>query len=352
MRIFRLGDSGPEVRDIQQRLASLGTRIADGELDGEFGPSTDAAVRAFQARRTLRVDGLVGPDTWGQLVEAGWRFGDRTLYLRAPLTRGDDVRELQRKLNALGFDAGKEDGMFGAQTDEALREFQRNVGHEPDGIVGPETMLTLDRLRPPAAGPSRAVVREEESLRGMQAALAGAIIAIDPGGRPADRGSETGEGATDHDETYALATLLGEELDALGAKPAILRGEYDDPPSSDRARLANELGAAACISLHMTRPPGEVRGPTCYYFGSATTHSPMGRRLAELILEELVLAIGREGSSARLTVAMLRETRMPAVQVDPGLFSNASADGAVPGTDPLRKVARALAAGIARFFSS
>ena len=86
MRIFRLGDSGPEVQDIQQRLGALGIRVSAGE-QGDFGTSTDAAVREFQEMRTLRVDGLVGPDTWGQLVEAGWRLGDRTVYLRAPMTR-------------------------------------------------------------------------------------------------------------------------------------------------------------------------------------------------------------------------------------------------------------------------
>ena len=112
VRSFRLGDRGPEVHDIQQRLIALGGRVDPPELDGTFGPSTEAAVRTFQTERSLRVDGMVGPDTWGQLVEAGYRLGDRTLYLRSPLYGGDDVRALQRKLNVLGFDAGKLDGMF------------------------------------------------------------------------------------------------------------------------------------------------------------------------------------------------------------------------------------------------
>ena len=345
MRIFRLGDSGPEVLDVQQRLGSLGIRVSANE-EGDFGTSTEAAVREFQAMRNLRVDGLVGPDTWGQLVEAGWRLGDRTLYLRAPMTRGDDVRELQRKLNALGFDAGKQDGMFGARTDAAVREFQRNVGHEPDGIVGNETLLALDRLRPPSDGPGRAVVREEESLRVMEAALAGAVIAIDPALEGDDGGESGADGA---DPTYALAVALADELESLGAKPALLRGEDENPSGSARARLANELGAAACISLHLNEGSAEASGPTCYYFGSTTTHSPMGRRLAELILEELVLALGREGATDRLTVAMLRETRMPAVQVEPDINASGSEER-VPIDIPPR-AAHAIAAGVARFFS-
>jgi len=176
VRTFRLGDEGPEVLDIQRRLLALGYTIDPSEHAGVFGPTTDASVHAFQQGRNLRVDGIVGPDTWGQLVDAGWRLGDRTLYLHQPMFRGDDVRALQQKLNALGFDVGKEDGLFGPNTDRALRDFQRNVGEEPDGIVGPHTLVTLDRMRP--QGVSRALVREREVVRGGIGSIEGQPIAI------------------------------------------------------------------------------------------------------------------------------------------------------------------------------
>jgi N-acetylmuramoyl-L-alanine amidase len=325
MRIYRVGDAGVEVHDIQQRLTALGFHVDASELEGRFGPSTDDAVRAFQSGRSLRVDGLVGPDTWHQLVEAGWSLGDRTLYLRSPSFRGDDVRALQRRLNALGFDAGREDGFLGAQTNGAVRDFQRNVGQEPDGIVGPDTLAAFDRLRPSLDSPSRAVVREAESLRALQAGLAGAVVAIDPAG------SDT--------ESFAVATMLADELGRLGAKPAVLRAGDEDPSPSDRARAANEVDADACVSIHVDRERVTM-GPVCFSFGSASTHSPMGMRLAQLIVEELAAAFGTAGTTERLAATLLRETRMPAVQVEPAVHGE---------LDPAA-VARAIATGLGRFF--
>ena len=342
MRIFRTGDSGPEIADIQSRLTALGAEIDGEELVGVFGSSTAAAVRWFQQDRHLQVDGLVGPDTWEQLVEAGWRLGDRTLYHRAPMFRGDDVREIQRMLNALGFDSGKEDGFYGPRTDGALRVFQRNVGDEPDGIVGPHTLSVLRRMRPLDAVPSRALVREREELDASRGPIEGRIIAVD-----------VGEGAAAAGKLHQRSALaLVEELRAVGADAKLLVPDDEAAAPSDRARLANEAGAAASITVELTARDDEGGGgPVCSYFGSRTTHSPSGLVLAQLILEELEAELGLSGRVRPLTIAPLRETRMPAVQVEPFTGAGQQEEELLRDPDLPARLARAVAVGVGRFFS-
>src|SRR6266581_6502707 len=196
MQNLSRGTRGDPVRDIQARLSSLGYTIDPGE-HGEFGPSTERAVREFQQRRRLPVDGTVGPHSWQELVEAGYSLGDRVLYLRYPSFRGDDVRSLQASLNLLGFDAGREDGILGERTDFAVHQFQRNVGLPSDGIAGTTTLEALRRLRPVGPGPGRAAVREAEALRRLSASLEGARIAVDAGHGPSNPGPHGPTGLTE-----------------------------------------------------------------------------------------------------------------------------------------------------------
>jgi len=147
MKPVRPGDRGPAVEDIQRRLLSLGYDLGPTGVDGVFLGLTDEAVRAFQSQFALSEDGLVGDETWSALVDASFTFGDRSLYLRLPHFHGRDVRVLQQALNQLGFACGAIDGIFGAYTERAVREFQRNAGLPFDGIVGPGTARTIVNLR-------------------------------------------------------------------------------------------------------------------------------------------------------------------------------------------------------------
>lgn len=147
MRSVRPGNRGPAVEDIQRRLLALGYDLGPTGVDGVFLGLTTEAVRSFQRRHELAEDGVVGGETWSTLVDSGFTLGDRMLFLRLPHFHGHDVLVLQQALNVLGFAAGRADSIFGAYTERALREFQRNAGLPDDGIAGPDTMRAISNLR-------------------------------------------------------------------------------------------------------------------------------------------------------------------------------------------------------------
>ena len=145
MQTIRPGDKGAAVEDVQQRLVTTGF-MQEGAVDGVFGEATRAAVRRFREESGLAPGEEVDERTWSALVDASYHIGDRTLYLRMPYFHGHDVLELQQALGALGFSSGREDGIFGAHTEDGVRKFQRNMGLPSDGIVGAYTYQAIRNL--------------------------------------------------------------------------------------------------------------------------------------------------------------------------------------------------------------
>ncbi|HEX2030661.1 MAG TPA: N-acetylmuramoyl-L-alanine amidase [Actinomycetota bacterium] len=355
MKAIAREDRGRRVRDVQSRLVALGFHIEGAELaDQAFGPSTERAVRTFQQERGLLVDGVVGDHTWQELVEAGYALGDRILYLRRPFFRGDDVRALQRRLNVLGFDPGREDGIFGEQTGQAVREFQTNVGLRADGIAGATTVDALDRVfRAPGSGPGRTAVRETEALRASGGTLRGRRIAVDPGHGPDDPGGVGPAGLTEAEAAVALSERLAEQLRALGAEPLLLREPDETPDASERADRANRGDAEVLISLHLNRHEDpSAEGSSSYYFGRLDSVSVAGQALAELVQEEVVAATGlRDGRTHPKSFPILRETRMPAVHLEPCFITNPKEEQLLTEDPFLRDAAAAICRALSRFFA-
>jgi N-acetylmuramoyl-L-alanine amidase len=350
MRIIATGTRGDDVRDVQARLAGLGFLIGPDE-PGVFGPATERAVREFQQRRHLLVDGVVGSDTWEELVEAGFALGDRLLYLRYPYNRGDDVRALQRRLNILGFDAGREDGIFGEGTDRAVRDFQRNVGMADDGIVGRTTVDALLRLRPVAPGPGRSTVREAEALRTLASPLRGSRVAVDAGHGSDDAGGVGAGGLKEAEAVYLLAETVSSELSSRGAEPLLLRRADTNPTQSERARAANQGAATLLLSIHLNgHADPRARGASAFYYGTETWFSQAGQRLADVVVEELTSRLGLPDLRChRAAVPLLRETRMPAIQIEPCFITN-PLDEALLRDEGFRKdIARAVVDAVERF---
>ena len=144
MRTIGRNDCGAAVEDVQRRLRVMGYELA---VDGEYLQRTCDAVRMFRQSEGLPPGDFVDERAWSALVDASFSLGDRMLYLRMPHFHGADVRSLQKILEVLGFVVGRSDGIFGAHTERALRDFQLSVGIVDDGIAGNTTYDAIERLR-------------------------------------------------------------------------------------------------------------------------------------------------------------------------------------------------------------
>ncbi len=351
--IIRPGARGRGVLDIQMRLLALGYPIDEAERGEEYGSTTTDAVRAFQQRRGLLVDGIVGPESWRELVEASWQLGDRVVYLRSPNMRGDDVRDLQERLSALGFDTGRVDGIFGPRTAGAVHEFQSNYGIPPDGIVADSTVRALRGLPHLAheTAPPAARVREREHLRRL-GGTSGLRIVIDPGHGGDDPGFMGSRGATEAACAYAIARELEAALAAGGMTVYLTRDHATNPADSQRAKFANKQGADLLISIHVgAHSDVSAGGAATFYYGHEKFESEAGARLAELA-QRAVCALGLlDGRTHAKTFEILRETRMPAIQIEPGFISNPDEESML--TDPTfrRALAQAIAGAVREFTS-
>ncbi|MBP5653326.1 MAG: peptidoglycan-binding protein [Lachnospiraceae bacterium] len=135
--LLSFGDRSDVVLECQKRLKELGYLTT--APDGNYGNDTLAAVKLFQSRNNLVVDGYLGPSTRdvldsGSAVPNGLLIGDE----------GDTVKRVQQLLIKYGYMSnGSDTGYFGEVTDKAVKAFQKKNGLSVDGNVGAKTMAKL-----------------------------------------------------------------------------------------------------------------------------------------------------------------------------------------------------------------
>lgn len=180
-RTLRKGYQGEDVKTVQSRLKELG--YYTGSVDGKYGSSTMAAVKAFQQANGLTADGLAGSGTYRVLFSTGAKPTTGTTTppaaTTAPATgapartlrqndKGSDVSALQARLKELGYYTSLVDGSFGSGTTAAVKAFQARNGLTADGVAGSATYAILfsDKAQAavkndtPTAAPEQPIVTE------------------------------------------------------------------------------------------------------------------------------------------------------------------------------------------------
>ena len=323
---LRPGDTGPAVTEVRSVLRSLGL-LPTNESDGVYDRDCDRAVRAFQQGRGLTVDGVVGHETYSAITSARWRLGDRELcYAIGDRLVGDDVSVLQERLLELGYAPGRPDGVFGARTESALRQFQRDYGLRVDGLCGPATLRALRQLGRKVVGGRPQLLRESTALANAGPALLGKRIVVDPGHGASDPGVGC-DGLTEAALAWDIATRLETRLTAAGVTSYLTRTEQTGPSDRERADFANATGADLVISVHMDANHSPcAQGVATYHFGTGSgLTSTVGERLAGLVHREVAARTDLLdcGTHAK-TWDLLRLTTMPTIRLEVGYLSHAT----------------------------
>ena len=226
------------------------------------------------------------------LVEASWSLGDRLLYLTSPNLRGDDVAELQTRLSRLGFDCGKVDGIFGPIAADAVAAFQANCGLAEDGIFGPETLRSLDRVsRQTGRGPGVSALRDRDQIARANETDNVPRVAV---GVPS--------------EHARLARLIARGL--RNNQVRVITVLSSDP--HEQALAANNFGAHVFFGIEFVDSSEHSCRVTHYEVPTYVSES--GRELANATAEHLRrIGITLEPEVVGHQRPVLRETQMPAV---------------------------------------
>ncbi|WP_026196399.1 N-acetylmuramoyl-L-alanine amidase [Corynebacterium lubricantis] len=368
-RVLRVGDSSPRVAEVRSTLASLGMLPGFegdiGEWDQRqyshdeqyFDADLSETLRAFQQSRGVVASGSIDDVTLRELREASYTLGERVLsYQPNQEFIGDDVGQLQKQLQELGFYTDKLDGHFGPNTHEALSNYQLNYGLQDDGVCRPATLRSLSLLGRRITGGSAQRIHELETVRRAGPMLAGKRVVIDPALGGAEKGMTVNGlyGPISEEELlWDLATRVEGRMVATGMETIISRPRGDNPTARERADIANGFDADVMISLHMDRYQNEkANGVATFYFGSDKGASSLtGETLSGFIQREIVARTDLNNCyNHGRTWEVLRLTTMPTVEVCLGYLTNPS-DVAIL-TDPKQRdsIAEAIVVALKRLY--
>ncbi|WP_300887411.1 peptidoglycan-binding protein [uncultured Clostridium sp.] len=297
---------GEDVRAVQNKLNSLG--YVAGTADGYFGNMTREAVINFQSAKGLSADGEVGPNTWNILFNTSTSGGsgyNRILKLTAPLMYGEDIINVQNKLNSLGYNVGIADGYYGEATRSAVMNFQSTRGLDADGEVGPTTWNTLfGTLSSEGNGVTSNMKK----------------IFIDPGHGGSDPGA-SGNGLDEKNVVLSISKKIGNILVSKGFEVRFSRSTDIAVSLSDRSAQANAWGADLFVSIHCnSATASSANGTECYTHPTVNSSTKLlSKNMASALANRLGLT-NRGHKEANF--AVLRLSNMPSILIETAFINN------------------------------
>ena len=319
----KLGDRSTAIELISNTLLRLGFLTTPSDI---FDEKLTQGIKAFQQERGLTATGVINEITARSLEEARFKLGDRVLsFNSSSLTRGDDVSNLQDRLIQMGFNCGKVDGIYGANTERAVKEFQKSVGIAADGKCGPATLISLMRLVKTVSGGAPNQLRETVKHSVRSPALANKVIVIDPSWGGQFTG-ESANGVVESEIVFDLAQRLEGRLIALGVNVVLTRSANNSPLEVDRIKVANSVNADLVIALKVDSYKNEkANGVATYFYGrdDKGVRSVVGERFANLIQREICARTDLLNCHTHAkSWDLLRLTVAPTVRIDLGYLSN------------------------------
>lgn len=236
-------------------------------------------------------------DLWLELLNQGYKLGDRILNLSSPNLKGSDVEELQELLSRLGFYSDPINSQYTKSLSIAVKNFQENRGLIADGIVGLETALEIKSLVRPSLNTS--LNEAIKTFRPSKGFLSVAIYVDNVG---------------EYREQVVFYEQLKETCIELGFQVKFV-SEIDEEISEENvSKYVNKL------SPHLFLIFKHSEKQTINYFQGKHSESKIGKNIAENLSKKIDAEIGGKNSY------LLKNTKAVAVNINGNFYQFSSFD--------------------------
>ncbi|GEM_PF-913622 len=242
---------------------------------------------------------------------------------------------------------------------------------KPKELVKPKSLafslfflvsLLLSSCGAPRATHPQSITREhhvfeypKETRRGPQWKKLGPLIVVDAGHGGKDQGTHSDQPPRYQEKALTLMTsfLVEEYLRDMGYRTVMIRTDDHFVPLKKRASIANDLKAAAFVSVHYNSASNvDAKGIEVFYYKSDKNKSRtrQSQDLAKDILDEVIYATKAKSRGVKNgNFAVIRETDMPAVIIEGGFLTNAEERAKVLSAGYRRELAWGIALGVDEF---